>query len=120
MTESEIPARVAESPVKTDQSGVISLIAPGILSVLLFYLFELAGVQGLPKLTHEAKIQVGVVLVRGLVNEVEIPEDQPPGRARCCDRSQLADESDLLRVALRPIDTRSSPRGSILPSCNGG
>jgi hypothetical protein len=77
VVEGEIPTRVAESPIQSHQRGNISLIAPSVLPVLQFDLFKLARNEGLSKLPHEAKVEVAIILVRSLINKVEIPQDKP-------------------------------------------
>ena len=70
--EGKIPTSVAESPIKSDQGRVDSLVAPGEFSVQQSDLLEMASVESMPELTHEAKVQVVVVLVCSLVDKIEV------------------------------------------------
>ena len=58
ISKGEVPARVAEGPIKLDQSWVSPLVAPGEFSILEPDLLQVAKVQSLTELAHEAEIEV--------------------------------------------------------------
>ena len=66
----EVPSHIAKCPIQLCQSGVISFVAPSKLPVP-------QSVQGMPELTHEANINISVVLVLCPLNLVKLPYDQP-------------------------------------------
>ena len=73
--ESQVPAGVTERPIKPHKGRVDPLITPSVFPVEKTNLFKLASVDGMPELAHETEVQIIIVLICGLVNEVEIADD---------------------------------------------
>ena len=120
VAESEVLARVAKIPVETDQRWIASFVTPCKLSVLQLDLLEVASVEGLSELTHEAKIQVGVVLVRGLIYEVEIPNNEPLLIVSGSTCDSLIEKSSLFGVDGRAVDVGEFEGGATCTDADVG
>jgi hypothetical protein len=106
--EGDVPVSVVEGTVQPDQSRVLSLVTPGVFSILQLDLLELATIKRISELPHEVEVEVevAIVLVRGLVDEIEISRKKPFGLiVSRCFGDGLSEEITLLSVCRGAVDS---------------
>jgi hypothetical protein len=104
--EGDVPVSVAEGMVQPDQSRVLSLVTPGVFSILQLDLPELATIKRISELPHEVEVEVAIVLVCGLVDEIEISRKRPFGLiVSRCFGDGLSEEITLLSVCRGAVDS---------------
>lgn len=67
-----VPTFVGKDSVQSDQSGFLTFVAPGELSILEVKFFQLANVESVAEERHMTRVNVGIVFVLGTVDEVEV------------------------------------------------
>jgi hypothetical protein len=73
-------------------------------------LLELAVVEEATEPTHHTMVDIGVVLILGLIDEVEVTTKDPGALASLSHLPQLGKKGDLVRLFLRTINARQPPR----------
>jgi hypothetical protein len=71
-----VPGRIAERPIKAAQSRGSLLVAPGEAATRELKLLKPGDIQSVAEATHHGTVEVGVILVPGFVDDIEVPNEQ--------------------------------------------
>ena len=71
------PIQWCRKIVSANRSGVLTLVAPCESSILALYLSQTSLVDCGSEFSHDPPVYVGVALISGFVDDVEIAIDQP-------------------------------------------
>ena len=100
-----LPFQIVEKLIDADKSGVLSLVYPSESPILALYLSQSSLVNCSSEFSHNPPVNVGVAVVSGFVNDVELAVEDPRlARRRSC-RGQLLQELVFVSVVRRPIES---------------
>jgi hypothetical protein len=112
--EEALPLHRAEGPIKLHKRRIIFPIAPSVVTAMKGNFLERQVVDPSPKPAHHCPIKILVVLVIFIIDQIEIPSNQPRTRASLSDFSEFLQELNIRLGTLQTIHT-SQPPG--LPLC---